>query len=144
MSWGACYIVRGGASYLPEQGNPFCCTVVLYAGEGSEREQCHLLSCSALPPLSVTSLASHKQIVPFQVLIPKWVALYMFWDPMGLSNKLSCEAGSFSHHCNIHRFLQSVFLRLYFPALEPWVAWFVSLFWGILMLNCIFSPSGLL
>ena len=40
---------------------------------------------------------------------------------MGLSNKLSCEAGSFSCHCNPHRFFPSEVLRLYFPTLEPWV-----------------------
>ena len=45
-----------------------------------------------------------------------------------LSNKLSCEAGSFSHCClNPHRCFQSEVLRLYFPGLEPWVAWSVSL-----------------
>ena len=41
---------------------------------------------------------------------------------MGLSSKLSCEAGSFSHCCKPHRFFQLEILRLYFPALEPWVA----------------------
>ena len=46
---------------------------------------------------------------------------------MGLSNELSCEAGSFSHHLNPHRFFRSEVLRLYFPTLEPWVAWSVSL-----------------
>ena len=40
---------------------------------------------------------------------------------MGLSNELSCEAGSFSCHLNPHRFFQSDVLRLYFPKLEPWV-----------------------
>ena len=42
---------------------------------------------------------------------------------MGLSNDLSCEAGSLS--CcrpNPHRCFQSEKLQLYFPALEPWVA----------------------
>ena len=33
------------------------------------------------------------------VLIPMWVGLYTFWDPVGLSNKLSCKAGSFSYCC---------------------------------------------
>ena len=61
------------------------------------------------------------------VLIPRWMGLCTFQDPVGLSNELSCEAGSFSHHCNPHRFLQPEILRLYFPALEPWVAWSVSL-----------------
>ena len=37
---------------------------------------------------------------------------------MDLSNKLSCEAGYFSHQCNSHRFLQPEVLRLYFPVLE--------------------------
>ena len=46
---------------------------------------------------------------------------------MGLSNKLSCEAGSFLCHCNPNRFLQPEVLRLYFPMLEPWVVQFVSL-----------------
>ena len=40
------------------------------------------------------------------VLIPGWV---------GLSNRLSCETGSFSHHCNPHRFLQPEDLRCLFP-----------------------------
>ena len=41
---------------------------------------------------------------------------------MGLSNKLSRESGSFSCHLNPHRFFQSEALRIYFPALQPWVA----------------------
>ena len=46
---------------------------------------------------------------------------------MGLSNQLSCEAESFSrcrlnpHRCSIRG------LKLYFPVLEPWVVWSVSL-----------------
>ena len=35
---------------------------------------------------------------------------------MGLFNEPSYEAGSFSHHCNLHRFLQPEVLRL-----QPWV-----------------------
>ena len=46
---------------------------------------------------------------------------------MGLSNELSCEAGSFSYCSNPQSFLQSEILRLHFSALEPWVAWSVSL-----------------
>ena len=41
---------------------------------------------------------------------------------MGLSNELSCEAGSFTHCHNPHRFFHSEVLRFYFPMLEPWVA----------------------
>ena len=46
---------------------------------------------------------------------------------MGLSSELSCEAGTFSSHLNPHRFLKTEVLRLYFPMLEPWVVWSVSL-----------------
>ena len=42
------------------------------------------------------------------VLIPMWVGLYTFWDPVGLSNKLCCEAGHLSLCClNPHRYFQS-------------------------------------
>ena len=40
---------------------------------------------------------------------------------MGLSIGISWEAGSFSHHCNPHRFYQSEVLKLHFLMLEPWV-----------------------
>ena len=43
------------------------------------------------------------------------------------SNKLSCDTGSFSHCCNPNRFLQPEVLNLYFPMLEHWVVWSVSL-----------------
>ena len=57
-----------------------------------------------------------------------WVGLCTFYDPLGLSNKLSCETGSLSQcRLNPHRYFQSEVLRLYFPNLEPWVAWSVSL-----------------
>ena len=46
---------------------------------------------------------------------------------MGLFDKISCEAGSLSCCCNPHRFLQPEVLRLYFAALECWIAWSVSL-----------------
>ena len=52
------------------------------------------------------------------VLIPGWVGLCTFWDPVGLSNKLSCEAGSFSRCLNPHRFFQSEVLNCNFPSLE--------------------------
>ena len=50
------------------------------------------------------------------------VGLCTFKAPVGLSNELSCEAGSFSHcHLNPPRCPQPEVLRLYFPVLEPWV-----------------------
>ena len=35
----------------------------------------------------------------------------------------SCEVGSFFCHLKSHRFFHSEVWRLYFPALETWVAW---------------------
>ncbi|KAF6119896.1 hypothetical protein HJG60_010279 [Phyllostomus discolor] len=35
--------------------------------------------------------------MPFPVLIPRWVGLCMFQDPVALSYELSCETSSFSH-----------------------------------------------
>ena len=48
-------------------------------------------------------------------LIPVWVILCTFWDPVGLSKELSCEAGSFSH-CHFNP--QGVF-HWWFEALFP-------------------------
>ena len=82
-------------------------------------------ACLAVIRLSVTSPSYPQANWAHLVLIPKWVCSCTFWDPVGLSNKLSCEAGSFSCCCNPQRFLQPEVLRLYFPMLEPCVAWFV-------------------
>ena len=105
---------------FPRAWQPTSCLVMWYVGQGSEREQLYLLR--SLP------VFSHFPGYPqsnwaLLVLIPGWVGFCMFWDPVGLSNDLSCEAGSFSCCClNPHRCFQSEVLRLYFPALEPWVA----------------------
>ena len=61
------------------------------------------------------------------VLTPRWRCLCTFHDPVGLSNRLSFEVGSFSHHRNPHLCLPPEALRIYFPALEPWVLWSFSL-----------------
>ena len=71
------------------------------------------------------------------MLLPRWVGLCTFWDAVGSSHKLSCEAGSLSHCClNPHRCFQSEVLRLYFPTLEPWVAW------SVLLPSCSFCLSA--
>ena len=91
-------------------------------GEGSEREQCHLFS--PLPAFSQFPCYPQANWA-LLVLIPIWVGLCTFWDPVGLSNQLSYEAGSFSCcRLNPHRCFQSG-LRLYFPTLELWVVWSV-------------------
>ena len=109
-------------------GQPCDCAVMLYVGEGSKKDECHLFS--SLPAVSPFPHypQSNRALL---VLIPGWVGLCTFEDPVGLSNELPCEAGSFSCCClNPYRFLQSEVLRLYFPMLGPWIVWSVS------------SPSG--
>ena len=110
--------------YSPGWGNPGCCIVVLYVGEGSEREQGHLF-CS--PILSVTSSTTHKQVGPsgadsqvdrFVYALGPCASLQ--WNLLwGWEFLLPCQSPQL--------FFQSEVLRLYFPLLEPWVAWSVSL-----------------
>ena len=62
---------------------------MLYVGKESKIEQWHLLH--SLPAFS------HFPCYPqakwaLLVLTPMWVDLCTFWDPVGLSNELSCEA----------------------------------------------------
>ena len=85
-----------------------------YVGERSEREKWYfvhsLLAFSHFPHYLQTKWA-------LLVLIPVWVVLCTFWDPVGLSNELSCAAGSFSC-CSLNP--QWVFNQwFYFPELEP-------------------------
>ena len=85
---------------------------MLYVGEGSEREQCHLLS---------SWLAfSHFPLLPTSKLGPSgadsWVGgLVYSLGPCGSLNKLSCEAGSFSCCRKLHSILPPEVLRLYCP-----------------------------
>ena len=61
--------------YLPGWGNPHCCVVVLYVGEGSEKEQCHLLG----PLPSFSHFPHYPQAnCALLVLIPGWVILCTF------------------------------------------------------------------
>ena len=85
----------------PGQGNTGLCTVMLFVGEGSEREQWHLLH--SLPDFS-HSLYYPQSNWALLVLIPEWVGLCTLRVPVGPSSDLSCEAGSFSCCClNTHR-----------------------------------------
>ena len=65
-----CLLGNKGQSlrYSPGRGNSHHCFVVLYIGEESKREQCHLLSSLWL------SVTTHKQIGPFWSWLPGgWV-----------------------------------------------------------------------
>ena len=91
---------------------------MLYVGERSEREQCHLLSSL----LAFSHFLCHSQVNwALLVLIPcGWVCAH--------SRTLWVSPAAFLCGCNFLQLLPQppqVFpvrdLRLYFPALEPWV-----------------------
>ena len=110
--------------YSPGWGSLCLCVVALYVGEGSEREQYHLLGSW----LAFNHFPHYPQANgALLVLIPGWVGLCTFQDLVGLSSEHSCEARSFSHGSNPHCSLPPEVLRLYFPPLEPWVMRSVSL-----------------
>ena len=98
---------------------------MLCGGEGSRREQCQLLD--SWLAFILTSPATHKQIGPFWCwFLGGWVCVCsrtLWVSPtnspvsLGVSSAASTPTG----------FFQSQVLRLYFPTLEPWVAWSVSL-----------------
>ena len=74
-----------------------CGTLV---GEGSEREQCHLLSSR----WAFTYFLPYPQANwALLVLISRWVVLCKFKHPVDLSKELSCEAWNSSLCCNPHR-----------------------------------------
>ena len=123
MSWRTCYLKGRSLRCSPGQGNADCWVMTLYMGEGPRGSNG---ACSILPDFS-HSLCYPQSNWALLVLLLEWVGLCMFWDPLGLSNELSCELGvspaaasALTGVCSIRG------LRLYFPALEPWVVWSVS------------------
>ena len=84
-------------------------------------------ACSSLCWFSVTFPSTQNQIGPCGA-DSQVGGLCTFYDPVGPSNGLSCEAGIFSCYCPPpHRCFQSEAVRLYFPTLGPWVERTVSL-----------------
>ena len=76
-------------------------------------------ACSVLTLLSVMSPSTHKQIRLFWYWYPGgWVCVCSrtLWVS---SNELYCEAGSFSHHHNPHRFFQSEVWGFISPRWNP-------------------------
>ena len=77
LSQHSCYVVRGRALGICQGGATQVagCVVALYVGEGSDREQCHLLSSGpAFSHFSCYPQANWALLV----LIPRWVVLCTF------------------------------------------------------------------
>ena len=100
-------------------GQPRGCAVMLYVGEGLEREQWRLLHSLSIFSRSLRYPQSNWALL---MLIPKCVCVCVCSRPLWVYNKLSCEAGSFSCCClNPYRCLQSEVWGL-LSRLELWVA----------------------
>ena len=80
------------------------------------------LACSSLSQLSITSSTTHKQTGPF---LGGWVCVHSrtLWVSPTISPVRLVGSPIVS---TAKGFFQSEVLRVYFPALEPWVAWSVS------------------
>ena len=105
--------------YLPRQGNLLHCCCGAICGGGIKEGTILLAELSAgfqsLLPLPTSEF--HLSGADF------WMSRTLRVPPTDY-----CEAGNFSHCClKPHKFLQPEVLRLYFPVLEPWVVWSVSL-----------------
>ena len=97
-----------------------CCDAV--RGGAAGREQW----CSLHSPLDFnTSLRYPQSNWAPLVLVPQWLGLCTLQAPVGLSNDLSCESLLLLPQPS--RAFSIRGLRLYFPKLEPWVAWSASL-----------------
>ena len=69
--------------YSSALGNPLRCIVALSAREGSEREQLHLLACSAPTPLSATSLRSPRLLsLSHSPVVLLSLSSSNVWDPI--------------------------------------------------------------
>ena len=89
------------------QPKSLCCNAV--CGEGGAMALA-LLSASfqSLPPLPTSKVGPSGAD-------SGWVGLCTFWDPVGLSKELSCEAGSFSHFCLNHQWVFNQWFEALFP-----------------------------
>ena len=98
LSEPAVYIIGGGAIGFHGgwRGQPTSlpCDAVHGGGvrEGARAPALLSASFSHFPHYSQSNWAP-------LVLIPEWVGLCMFQDPVGLCNELSCKAGSLSRSC---------------------------------------------
>ena len=101
----ACYIKGQSLRCSLGRGKAGCCTGMLYVGKGSDRGIVPFVQLSAsfqlLPPLPTSKLGPSGAYSRVGGLVYNL-------GPCGLSNELSCEAGSVScYHLNPHACFES-------------------------------------
>ena len=124
LSQCACYVVRGGALGIGQVGANY--VAALWCCMWRRGPRGNNAACLALRCFSVTSSATHKQIVSFWCwFLGGWFSVHsrtLWVSPMnsplmlGVSPTASTLSGFFSED-----------LRLYFLALDPWVVWSILL-----------------
>ena len=133
---GALGVHRGGVTL----GNAGCCAVTLYVGEGPRGR---IGTCSTLCRILVTLSATHNQIGPFCCCFPSgWACAHsrpLWVSPTTSPVRLGVSPAAAPTPTGV--FNQG--LRLYFPALEPWVVQSASLPAVLLVYLCVnVGPRG--
>ena len=104
----------------PGQGNTGCCAVMLYVGEGPRRSNG---ARSTLHRISISPSTTHNQIGPLWCWFPSgWACAHskpLWVSPMTSPVRLGVSPAA----APTPQVFSIRGLRLYFPALEPWVAW---------------------
>ena len=93
LSWCVCYFKGRSLRCSPGRGNTGGCKVMLYVGEGLRGSNG---ARSTLLRISIFHSATHNQTGPLWCWFPSGCACARSRPHVGLSNDLSCEAGSLS------------------------------------------------
>ena len=118
LSWGVCYLEGRSLKCSPGQGNAGHCAMTLYVGEGPRgNNDAH----STLHRTSVTPSPTHNQTEPLWCWFPSgWACAHS--RPLWVSTTTSpVRLGVSPAAAQPPRMFSLRGLRLYFPALEPWV-----------------------
>ena len=120
LSWCFCYLKGWSFRCSLGWGNAGRCAVTLYVEEGPIGSNG---ACSSLCWISAIPSATHNQIGPFWCCFPHgWVCVHsrtLWVSPWNSPVRL----GVFLLSPQPPQVFSIRGLRLYFPALEPWVAW---------------------
>ena len=123
LSWRICYFKGRSLRCSLGRGNAGHCAVILYVGEGPRGSNG---SSSTLLQTSIFHSATHNQTGPLWCWFPSgWACAHS--RPLWVSPKTSPMRLGVSPAAPTPTGIFNQGLRLYFPALEPWVAWSASL-----------------
>ena len=129
LSWSICYLEGRSLRCSPGWGNPGCCTVMLYVGEGPRGSNG---TRSTLHWISVTPSATHNQIGPLWCWLPSgWTCAHprpLWVSPMTSPVRLGVSPAAVPTPLGIfNQRFETLFPHTPAPTLEPWAARSASL-----------------